>query len=181
MNSDTTNPSSSNNTVSSLNPISVATVEQSDITNCSTKGRDSVPKAISTEVNVQSWRGDNMTRYFLSDLLSFQSGKMDKKITIANISDAVVWNVVYLMELKDLPTASPTDELRNQTTLWLIEFRKQILNIVRDKIKQRYLMAANSTEWVGLRQTGTYFTTYGDLLERTKTVKDELVSTVVCQ
>ena len=171
MNSDTTNPSSSNNTVSSLNPISVATVEQSDITNCSTKGRDSVPKAISTEVNVQSWRGDNMTRYFLSDLLSFQNSKMDKKITIANISDAVVWNVIYLMELKDLPTASPTDELRNQTTLWLIEFRKQILNIVRDKIKQQYLMAANSTEWVGLRQTGTYLQRTGTCWKEQKPSK----------
>ena len=108
-------------------------------------------------------------------MFNLKDGKMDKKVTIANVSDAVVWNIVYLMQLRELPTESPSDELRLQALYWLIEFRKQMLNVLKEKIQRRYLMAANSTAWQGLRKKGEFFSTYGDLLEQTKSEKDELV------
>ena len=54
---------------------------------------------IAVNFNIESWRGDNKQRYFLSDMFNLKNGKMDKKITIDNVSDAVVWNIVYLIEL----------------------------------------------------------------------------------
>lgn len=161
------------NASSSLSTVSIETIEQnSTVSSSSRKSKHEIP----TKVNIESWRGDTKSRYFLADFISLSNGKMDKKVTIDIVSDAVVWNIVYLMELRELPTESPPHELRLQALLWLIDFRKQMLNLLREKIQRRYLMAANSKAWEGLRKTGEFFTTYSDLIEKTKTEKEELVS-----
>ena len=131
---------------------------------------------ILTTLNLTAWRGDTKTRYFLSDMLNLENGKMDKKLTIEHVSDAVVWNIVYLTKLCDLPTESPPLYLREQALLWLTEFKKEMMTILKEKIRRHYLQMANSKAWEGVRQNGDFFTTYGDLLEKTKDEKSELVS-----
>ena len=133
---------------------------------------------INMELSVKSWKGNNVPQYFLTDLLRFEKGKMDKKLEIHHISDAVVWNIVFLNQKCDLPTTSPNDTLRQQAMTWLMEFRKQMLCILKERIQQTYLRAANSSEWVSLRKKGNYFSTYGDLVEKTKNVTEAVVSNI---
>ena len=127
-------------------------------------------------LDLKSWMADNTTRYFLPQLIIASSSWLDKKIAIEqHVSDAVVWNLVYIDTLTDFPTESPTPEMKSQALLFLIEFRRQLNAMFVEEIRQLYLNAANSQGWMELKKSGDNFVSYKDLVQRTVDETDEMV------
>lgn len=150
--------------------------ERTQISNIDRTVRTGVKKVPFT-LNLTTWMADNTTRYFLPQLFIASGSRLDKKFTIdQHVSDAVVWNIVYIDHLTPFPTESPTPEMKNNALLFLIDFRRQLNAMFVEEIKSLYLNAANSQGWVKLRNGGDNYVSYRDLVERTAEETDEIVS-----
>ena len=169
---------SDTSTVASTTTVTTTSTNASSVTVSPSVGSiPRVPRVINNNFDLNSWKSDGKVRYLLSDLFNFEKGRMDKKITEEGMSDAVVWNIIFLEYLCDLPTESPADILKQHAVVWLVEFRKQITVLLKEMIQQKYLAKANSREWVGIRGPGMFFTTYKDLVQQTSKKTSELVCT----
>ena len=134
-------------------------------------------KQVPFTLDLNAWIADNTTRYFLPQLFIASKSRLDKKITVhEHVSDAVVWNIVYIESLTEFPTESPTPEMKHNALLFLIEFRRQLNALFVEHIKQMYLNASNSQGWLELRKSSDNFVSYKDLVERTAEETGEIVS-----
>lgn len=133
--------------------------------------------SVPSDVDLNKWMTDNVTRYLLPQLLIAKGGRLDKKLTVEeHVSDAVVWNIVFINTSNDFPIESPTFDMKNNALLFLIEFRKQLNIMLVEEIQNMYLTAANSEEWMALRKTGDNYVSFKDLVDRTAEEMDEVVS-----
>ena len=134
-------------------------------------------KEVPFTLDLNAWMTDNTTRYFLPQLFIASGSRLDKKITMnQHVSDAVVWNIVYIDRLTPFPTESPTPEMKNNALLFLIDFRRQLNAMFVEEIRTLYLNAANSQDWSKLRNGGDNFVSYKDLIERMAEETEEIVS-----
>ena len=135
-------------------------------------------RSVPSNVDLNTWMTDNGTRYLLPQLIIAKGGWLDKKLTVdKHVSDAVVWNILFINTSDDFPLESPTLDMKNNALLFLIEFRKQLNIMLVEEIQNMYVTAANSEEWMALRKTGDNYVSYKDLVHRTAEEMDEVVST----
>ena len=79
--------------------------------------------SVPSNVDLNTWMTDNVTRYLLPQLIIAKGGRFDKKLTVEeHVSDAVVWNIVFINTSNDFPIESPTFNMKNKALLFLIEF-----------------------------------------------------------
>ena len=180
----TTLPSPTINAETTLETMQSRTNNDMVCTNNGTTSRNGTYQGVSlsamsvpSNVDLNTWMTDNVTRYLLPQLIIAKEGRLDKKLTVEeHVSDAVVWNIVFINTSNDFPIESPTFDMKNEALLFLIEFRKQLNIMLVEEIQNMYLTAANSEEWMALRKTGDNYVSFKDLVDRTAEEMDEVVS-----
>lgn len=159
---DNNNTESGNITVSSTSVSTTVSSNNSTNTYTSTN-----PSVIDVKESFETWKTDNKTRYVLPQLLC--RNRVEEKMTIENnASDAIVWNIIYLTTDKCFPSASPTLEQKVNALNWLQRFKKYLNRVIAAEVKATYCNMANQEKWAVLREGGETFSSFHELVKRTK-------------
>ena len=128
-------------------------------------------------LNFADWENEKVTRYFRKSIINpVRSGRICEKIKRENLSDIIVWNIVFITREKlIIPDSSPTEKLFDDAIKWLTNFRSQVMQEIRKFVQSKYYEAANRDKWIALRQEYGQFDDLRDLRGRMKHESDEKV------
>ena len=117
--------------------------------------------------NFESWKKDGKRRYLLAHLLC--RSRVEEKMTLEkNASDAVVWNILHLTTNANFPQSSPTVEQRVDALVWLNNFKRFLNKVIASEVRMKYCYIANQDKWTILKEGGESFSSFADLVQRTK-------------
>ena len=129
--------------------------------------RNAVPLQINISEDFGSWKRDGKTRYVLPHLLC--KNRVEEKMTIdTHASDAVVWNIINITSDGTFPTSSPTLQQKAEALNWLVRFKKYLNKIIGKEVRNKYFVIANQDIWSCIRKDGDHFTSFEDLVKKTK-------------
>ena len=155
----------------STSETTIRSTTTSNSIEASVTSTDTPTSATSSRINVkenfESWKLTKTSRYVLPHLLC--RNRVEEKMTIENnASDAVVWNIIYLTSDKSFPTSSPTFQQKIDALGWLQEFKKYLNKVMAKEVRATYCNMANQDKWSILREGGETFSSFDELVKRTK-------------
>lgn len=157
-----------NSTVSSDSTVSLATIASQQTNNLNPNGhRNRVEREIHVCEDFGSWKTDGKTRYILPHLLC--KNRVEEKMTIeTHGSDAVVWNILNITSNLTFPTSSPTLQQKAEALNWLVRFKKYLNKVIGREVRNKYFVLANQDNYSDIRVDGEKFTSFEDLVKKTK-------------
>ena len=124
-------------------------------------------KSIHVAEKNDSWKMEGQSRYLVPHILCWS--RVEEKMTIEkHASDAVVWNILHLTTNQSFPVTSPTAQQRADAILWLNRFKRYLNKVVGSEVRMKYCNIANQQKWNVLREGGESFSSFEDLVKRTK-------------
>lgn len=117
--------------------------------------------------NFETWKKDGKTRYLLPHLLCKK--RVEEQLDIEkHCSDAAVWNAVYMTSNESFPESSPNWDLKCDVLYFLRRFKKYVNKVVLSEVKMKYCNIANQEQWKKLRPDGESFSSFENMVKRTK-------------
>ena len=160
---------SDDNSSSTISTTASLTSSNNSIISDSSESGTSSNTGLNIDVHekFELWKTDLHQRYLLSHLLC--NKRVEEKMTIENnASDAVVWNIIHLKTNERLPHTSPNTQQRISALTWLNNLKRFLNKVIATDVRMKYCNLANQPKWAILREGGECFSSFNDLVKRTK-------------
>ena len=136
-----------------------------------------------SDIDLNSWRKRDKPIFLLKNLIhpvkGDKSKKIDEKLSLDNISDCVIWNIMNLENNGRFPNTKPSgySDLYEKGLNWLTRFRKLVLDEMKTLVRNEYLKQGNSSRWdLICNENGYNYHNFCEMKNDLKDKDDEYVS-----